>query len=86
MFPAYVSGAITAAGGAWNASIVAEVVNYAGDHLVATGLGSYITEATAIGDFPRIFVGVAIMSVYVVGVNRILWNPLYALASRRYGM
>lgn len=86
VFPAYVTGAITAAGGAWNASIVAEVANFGDVHLVAVGLGSYITEATAVGDFPRIFIGVAIMSVYVVGVNRILWNPLYSLASKRYGM
>lgn len=86
IFPAYVTGAITAAGGAWNASIVAEVANFGDVNLVATGLGSYITEATAIGDFPRIFIGVAIMSLYVVGVNRILWNPLYKLASKRYGM
>ncbi len=86
VFPAYITGAITAAGGAWNASIVAEVANFGDVQLVATGLGSYITEATAVGDFPRIFIGVAIMSLYVVGVNRILWNPLYSLASKRYGM
>ena len=86
VFPAYITGAITAAGGAWNASIVAEVANFGDVQLVATGLGSYITEATAVGDFPRIFIGVAIMSLYVVGVNRILWNPLYNLASKRYGM
>ena len=86
VFPSYVTGGITAAGGAWNASIVAEVVSYGNHHLQATGLGSYITQATATGDFPKILVGIAVMSIYVVAVNRLLWRRLYALAERRYSM
>jgi NitT/TauT family transport system permease protein len=84
IFPAYITGGITAAGGAWNASIVAEVVSFGHHHLVATGLGAYIAEATAIGDFPKILVGVAVMSVYVVGLNRLFWRRLYRLAETRY--
>jgi NitT/TauT family transport system permease protein len=84
IFPAYVTGGITAAGGAWNASIVAEVVSFGGHHLTATGLGAYITEATATGDFPEILVGIAVMSVYVVALNRLFWRRLYTLAETRY--
>src|SRR5579863_4572962 len=86
VFPAYVTGGITAAGGAWNASIVAEVVSYGSHHLVAYGLGASIFSAAAVGDFPRVLVGVAVMSVYVVGVNRLVWRPLYRLAEGRYSL
>jgi NitT/TauT family transport system permease protein len=86
IFPAYVTGGITAAGGAWNASIVAEVVDYGHHHLVATGLGAYITQATTRGDFPRILAGIAVMSFYVVLVNRLLWRRLYHLAETRYSL
>ena len=84
IFPSYVTGGITAAGGAWNASIVAEVVSYGSTTLMATGLGAYIAKATSVGDLPRILVGVLVMSLYVVGVNRLFWRRLYALAERRY--
>ena len=86
IFPAYVTGGITAAGGAWNASIVAEVVSYGHHHLVATGLGAYIAEAARVGNFPEVLIGVAVMSVYVVGLNRLVWRRLYHLAETRYSM
>jgi NitT/TauT family transport system permease protein len=86
IFPSYVTGGITAAGGAWNASIVAEVVSYGNHHLTAYGLGAYITHATAVGDFPKVLVGISVMSVYVVIVNRLLWRRLYGLAERRYSL
>jgi NitT/TauT family transport system permease protein len=86
IFPAYVTGGITAAGGAWNASIVAEVVTYGHTTLTATGLGAYIEHATATGDFHRILVGVAIMSIYVVALNRLFWNRLYRLAENRFAL
>ncbi len=86
VFASYVTGGITAAGGAWNASIVAEVVSYGTHHLTAIGLGSYIAEAAAVGDFPRVLVGVAVMSVYVVGLNRLVWRPLYHLSETRYSL
>jgi NitT/TauT family transport system permease protein len=86
IFSSYVTGGITAAGGAWNASIVAEVVSYGPHHLAATGLGAYITEATATGDFPKILVGIAVMSIYVVAANRLIWRRLYALSERRFSL
>jgi NitT/TauT family transport system permease protein len=86
VFPSYVTGGITAAGGAWNASIVAEVVAFGRHRLVATGLGAYIAAATAAGDFPRILTGVAVMSLYVVGLNRLVWRRLYRLAETRYAL
>jgi len=86
IFPSYVTGAITAAGGAWNAAIVAEVVTYHGHTLTAAGLGSYIAQATGSGDWPRIWVGVVVMAIYVVGINRLFWRRLYALAERRYSL
>ncbi|MCI3928977.1 ABC transporter permease [Streptomyces sp. AN091965] len=86
VFPAYVTGGITASGGAWNASIVSEVVTFGTTTLTATGLGAYIARATADGDFPRLIAGVAVMSLYVVGLNRLLWRRLYRIAERRYSL
>ncbi|MDT5002755.1 MAG: NitT/TauT family transport system permease protein [Mycobacterium sp.] len=86
IFPSYVTGGITAAGGAWNASIVAEVVSYGSTTLVATGLGAYVSQATSDGDSPRILIGVLVMSLYVVTLNRLFWRRLYALAQRRYSL
>jgi NitT/TauT family transport system permease protein len=86
IFASYVTGGITAAGGAWNASIVAEVVSYHGKTLSATGLGAYIKDATANGDSGRILVGVIVMSFFVVGMNRLFWRRLYALSERRFSL
>jgi NitT/TauT family transport system permease protein len=84
IFGSWVTGAITASGGAWNASIVAEVVSWGNTTLKASGLGAYISEATAKGDWPRIVLGVGLMSVFVVGLNRLIWRPLYDLAESKY--
>ncbi|QKT07112.1 ABC transporter permease subunit [Gordonia sp. X0973] len=86
IFSAWVTGAITAAGGAWNASIVAEIVSYGHTTLTATGLGAYIAESTKDGNFARTLVGVTVMTVYVVGFNRLLWRRLYVLAEKRYSL
>jgi NitT/TauT family transport system permease protein len=83
IFPYYVTGAITASGGSWNASIVAESVTWGHTHLTAKGLGSFIADATAAGDLPRVGLGVAVMSLFVITLNRTLWRPLYGLAERR---
>jgi NitT/TauT family transport system permease protein len=84
IFPYYITGALTASGGSWNASIVAEVASWGDTHLKAAGLGAYIAEATEKGDSPRVVLGIVVMSVFVVAVNRILWRPLYRLAERRF--
>ena len=86
IFPFYVTGGVTAAGGAWNASIVAEVVTYGSTTLVATGLGAYITEATAHGDFAKVLTGIIVMSIYVVAINRLFWRRLYRLAETRFSL
>ena len=86
ILPYFVTGAITASGGAWNASIVAEVASWGHHALAAQGLGAYIAQATAAGDTPRVVLGVAVMSGFVIGFNRILWRPLYAYATRRTTM
>ncbi len=83
IFPYYVTGAITASGGAWNASIVSEAVNWGPTKLNGLGLGAYIAQMTEAGDYPRIALGIAVMSVLVVAMNRLLWRPLYAYAERR---
>jgi NitT/TauT family transport system permease protein len=83
IFPAYVTGAVTASGGAWNASIVSEVVKWGDDKLVATGVGAYIAEWTETGDFPRIALGITVLSLYVLLFNRLLWRRLYRLAEER---
>jgi NitT/TauT family transport system permease protein len=84
IFGSWVTGAITASGGAWNASIVSELVSWGNTTLKAKGLGGYISEATAKGDWPRIVLGVGLMSVFVVGLNRMLWRPLYDMAQNKY--
>jgi NitT/TauT family transport system permease protein len=83
IFPYYLTGALTATGGSWNASIVAELASWGDKHVQAYGLGSYIARATSAGDFPRVVLGVAVMSVFVTAFNRALWHPLYAYAERR---
>ncbi|HWD38156.1 MAG TPA: ABC transporter permease subunit [Fimbriimonas sp.] len=84
IFPFLVTGAITASGGAWNASIVSEIVTWGHKTLRAHGLGAYIADATAKGDWPRIVLGVGVMCVFVVTFNRFGWRKLYAAAETRY--
>ncbi len=84
IFPYYITGAITAAGGAWNASIVAEWVSWGGTTLRATGLGEYIQANTVAGHFPEIALGTAMMCIYVLLFNQLLWRPLYHLAEARF--
>ncbi len=83
VFPYYVTGAITASGGSWNAAIVSEVASWGNTRLVAHGLGAYIAQATADGATAKVVLGVAVMSAFVVAFNRLLWRPLYSFASRR---
>ena len=84
VLPYYVTGAITASGGSWNASIVAEVASWGNEHLQAEGLGAYIAEQTDAGDFHRIVLGIAVMSLFVVVINRVFWRPLYRYAERKF--
>ena len=83
MFPSFVTGAITASGGSWNASIVAEYVTWGDTTLQAHGIGSYIAQMTAQGDFPRIALGIGVMCIYVMGLNNFVWRRLYELAENR---
>jgi NitT/TauT family transport system permease protein len=83
IFAYYVTGAITASGGAWNAAIVAEVASWGNTKLVAHGLGAYIAEATDKGDMARVVLGVVVMSGFVILFNRVLWRPMYGYAQRR---
>jgi NitT/TauT family transport system permease protein len=84
IFPYYVTGAITAAGNAWNTSTVAEVVTWGNTTLHAEGLGAYIMKYSALGNFPALALGIGVMALFVVTFNRILWRPLYNLAQRKY--
>ena len=83
VFPYYVTGVITASGGSWNASIVAEYVTWGDTTLKAHGLGSYIAEMTARGDFPRIALGIGVMCIFVMGFNHFVWRRLYRMAESR---
>jgi NitT/TauT family transport system permease protein len=83
VFPSFVTGAITASGGSWNASIVAEYVSWGDTTLIAHGLGSYIAQMTATGDFPRIALGIGVMCIFVMGLNHFVWRRLYRLAEDR---
>lgn len=84
IFPFYITGAISAAGGAWNASIVAEAVRWGDTRLIATGLGEYIQSNSISGNFPKIALGTAMMCIYVLLFNHLLWRPLYNLAQQRF--
>ncbi len=86
IFPSYVTGGITASGGAWNASIVAEVVRYGSTTLTATGLGAYIAHAAQSGDFHQILAGIAVMAMYIVALNRLFWRRMFRLAETRYSL
>lgn len=83
VFPSFVTGAITASGGSWNASIVAEYASWGDTTLKAHGIGSYIAEMTAAGDFPRIALGICVMCVFVMGFNHFVWRRLYRMADGR---
>ncbi len=83
IFPYYVTGAITASGGSWNAAIVSEVASWGDTKLNAHGLGAYIAQATDAGNTAQIVLGVVVMSAFVVGFNRLLWRPMYSYAARR---
>ena len=84
IFPYLVTGIITAVGGAWNASIAGEYIKFQGKVLTATGLGSTITQASDVGDFPLLLASTIVMSLLVVTTNRLVWRPLYRLAHMKY--
>ncbi len=86
VFPYYLTGAITASGGSWNASIAAEVAVWGHERLTAAGLGSYIATATDAGDYRRMALGTVMMSLFVVLINRFFWRPLYLRAERKFRM
>ncbi len=86
LFPYVVTGAITASGGAWNASIVAEHVEFGGQTLHAVGIGALIAQATAGGDYPLLLAATLSMVLAVVAINRLVWRRLYRLAEERYRM
>ena len=83
IFPAYITGAVTAAGGSWNASIVSEVARWGDTTLTATGIGAYIAAVTDSGDFPRVVLGIGVLCLYVVLFNRLFWRRLYDVAAER---
>jgi NitT/TauT family transport system permease protein len=84
IFPFWVTGACTAAGGAWNASIVAELATWGNTTLTADGLGAYIAEVTQKGDTPMIICSIAVMCIFVVLTNKLLWRRLYEYAEKRF--
>jgi NitT/TauT family transport system permease protein len=83
IFPYFVTGGITASGGSWNASLLAEIATWGSTTLRAHGLGAYITDATTRGDTPRVLLGMAVMATFVLSFNRLVWRPMYAFSSRR---
>lgn len=86
IFPYYITGAITAAGGGWNASIVAEVASWGNEHVEADGLGAYITHYTNTGNFTYVALGIGMMCLLVLIFNRLLWRPLYEYAEKRFAL
>lgn len=84
IFPYYITGTITAIGNAWNTTVIAEMVSWGHTTLIAKGLGAYIMQYGNAGDFPRVALGMAIMTCFVLILNRLLWRPIYNLAQTRY--
>lgn len=86
LFPSIITGAVTAAGGAWNASIVAEYIQFNGKTLVAHGLGSLISLATLHGNYALLGASVLLMCLVVVSINKFIWRRLFALAQDRFAL
>ena len=86
LFPYLVTGGITASGGAWNASIVAEYVQFAGKAHATTGIGAVIAQATAAGNYDQLLAGTLALICTVVLINRTFWRWLYRLAEERFRM
>src|SRR5262249_21176110 len=86
VFPFFVTGALTAAGGSWNASIVAELATWGSTRAEAVGLRAYVARATGAGDLHRVVLGIAVMSLFVIARTRLVWRRLYALAERKYSL
>ena len=84
IFPYLVTGFVTASGGAWNASIVAEYFHFHGRTISTTGLGAVISRATDAGNFATLLGATLVMAALVVTMNRLLWRRLYTLASTRF--
>jgi len=84
IFPYLITGLVTASGGAWNASIVAEYFRFRGQTMSTLGLGAIISEATDGNNFPLLLAATVIMAMIVVSVNRLIWRRLYALAATRF--
>ena len=84
IFPYLVTGMVTASGGAWNASIVAEYFHFKGHIYTTTGLGATISQATDAGNFDLLLAATIMMAATVVTINRLLWRKLYALAETRF--
>ncbi len=86
LYPYIITGAITASGGAWNASIVSEYVSFSGQTLQTIGIGATIAQATAAGNYPLLLASTLGMILAVVLINRIFWRRLYLLSEERYRM
>jgi NitT/TauT family transport system permease protein len=84
IFPYLVTGLVTASGGAWNASIVAEYFHFKGQIYTTTGLGATISQATDSGNFTLLLAATMMMAAMVVTINRLVWRKLYALAETRF--
>jgi NitT/TauT family transport system permease protein len=86
IFPYLITGLVTASGGAWNASIVAEYFHFKGQVLSTTGLGAQISQATDSGNFDLLLLSTIVMAILVVSINRLVWRPLYRLAETKYSL
>lgn len=86
IFPYLITGAITASGGAWNASIVAEYQSFGGKFLSVPGIGALIARATAAGDYPLLLAATLALVITVIVINRLVWRRLYLLAEEKYRM
>lgn len=84
IFPYFLTGAITAAGGAWNASVIAESISWGNQHIQVTGLGHYIDIQSQMGNYHQLMMGTVAMCLYVLGINRLVWRPLYHWAEERF--
>src|SRR5580658_10047186 len=84
IFPYLITGFVTASGGAWNASIIAEYFRFRNKTFSITGLGAVISRATDAGNFPVLLGATIVISAMVVTINRLIWRRLYTLASARF--
>ena len=86
IYPYYITGAMAAAGGCWNASIAAEFLPWGKEQIISTGIGSYIKINLISGDINKVSLGLIVMTCIIILLNRFIWHKMYDVAEKKYSI